>query len=224
MAIVDSKRHGYPSIFHIECEFFVPGQAKRCAVCSKHRKSLRAMASRCGGDEHTHPSSHTPYAVLTTPEKDERLRRLHLESRQVKLRLDRLRRKLDVECAKSNVAVDVTLDSDIRTLALEGRAAVVENYPKDSFQRVFWEQQEKAASLKDSRSMKWHPLFIKWCLYLRHLSGKAYETMRKSKCIHLPSQRTLRDYTHYTTTRIGFSSEVDKQIYDAVDFSKECNR
>ena len=57
MAIVDTTRHGYPSIFHVECEFFVAGQAERCAVCSKHRKSLRAMASRSGGDEHTHPSS-----------------------------------------------------------------------------------------------------------------------------------------------------------------------
>ena len=61
----------------------------------------------------------------------------------MKLHLDHLRRKFDVECAKSNVAMDETLDGDIRALALEGRAAVVENYPKDSFQRVFWEQQER---------------------------------------------------------------------------------
>ena len=182
------------------------------------------MASRSARDERTHPSSHTPYAVLTTPEKEERLQRLHLESKQIKHQLDRLRKKVDEECMKSNVVVDEMLDRDIRTLAWEGRGAVVEKYPKNSFQRVFWEQQEKAASVKDSRSMKWHPLFIKWCLYLRHLSGKAYDTMRKSKCIHLPSQRTLRDYTHYATTRIGFSSEVDRQIYNAIDFTKEYNR
>ena len=212
----------------LDNEYFVTGSREALdaleSVCSKHRKSLRAMASRSGGDERTHPSSHTPYAVLTTPEKNECLRCLHLESKQAKHRLDCLCKKLDAECAKSNIAVDETLDSDIWSLALEGRSAMVENFPKDLFQRVFWEQQEKAALRKDSCSMKWHPLFIKWCLYLWHISGKAYETMQKSKCIHLPLQCTLRDYTHYTTTRISFSSEVDKQIYGAVDFTKECNR
>ena len=120
--------------------------------------------------------------------------------------------------------MDETLDSDIRSMADECRDLVVDAHPKDSFQRIFWEQQEKAASLKDSRFMKWHPLCIKWCLYLRHLSGKAYEMLRNSKCIRLPSQRTLCDYTHYTTTSTGFLAEVDKQIHDAVDFTEERNR
>ena len=145
----------------------------------KHRKSLCAMASQSGGDECTHPSSHTPYAVLTTPE-----RRMF-----TMLRLDSLCKKLNEECAKSNVTVDETLNSDIRILALEGRGALVENYPKDSSQQVFWEQ-EKATSLKDSHSMK-HPLFIKWCLYLHHLSEKAYKMMHKLKCIYLPTGKSL---------------------------------
>ena len=32
----------------------------------------------------------------------------------------------------------------------------------------------------------------------------------------LPSQRTLRDYTHYVKASTGFSAEVDKQLMDAV--------
>lgn len=31
----------------------------------------------------------------------------------------------------------------------------------------------------------------------------------------LPSQRTLRDYTHYITTVAGFSNEVDKELMEA---------
>lgn len=57
--------------------------------------------------------------------------------------------------------------------------------------------------------MQWHLLFFKWCLYLRHVSGRAYETLRK--CIHLPSQRTLHDYTHYIKASTGFSDDVDLQ-------------
>ena len=65
--------------------------------------------------------------------------------------------------------------------------------------------------LKDARLMGWHPLIIKWCLYLRHLSGKAYETTRSSGCIKLLLQRTLRDYTHCASGTTGFSSDVDQQ-------------
>ena len=40
-------------------------------------------------------------------------------------------------------------------------------------------------------------LFLcRWCLYLRHLSSSAYELLRDSGVVKLPSQRTLRDCTH----------------------------
>jgi len=107
------------------------------------------MASRSSKDDHSHPSSHTPYAALSTPEKDECLHRLHLETKKAKLRLDRLQEKLEIASTKSHVAVDEALDSDIRSMAHEGRDAVMEAYPNDSFQRIFWEQQERTASLKD---------------------------------------------------------------------------
>lgn len=97
-------------------------------------------------------------------------------------------------------------------------------YPEGSFQRIFWEEQQKAMALHDSRSMRWHPLFVKWCLYLRHLSGKSYEMLRNSGCIHSPSQRTLRDYAHYISSRIGFSAEVDQQLISYFDLSSEWNR
>ena len=67
--------------------------------------------------------------------------------------------------------------------------------------------------------MKWHPLFIKWCLYLRYLSGKSYELLRSSGCVKLPSQSTLRDYTHFIPSGIGFSADVDKNLIDVAFLS-----
>ena len=58
---------------------------------------------------------------------------------------------------------------------------------------------------------------VKWCLYLRHQSRSVYKTLRSSGCLSLPSQRTLRDYTHYTSTTIWFSDEVDKQLIATAD-------
>ena len=87
---------------------------------------------------------------------------------------------------------------------------VTSKHPVGSLARVFWEQQLKAASCSDQRQMRWHPLIVKWCLYLRHQLSSTYETMRQSGLISLPSQRTLHDYTHYSSTTIGFSDEVDQ--------------
>ena len=41
--------------------------------------------------------------------------------------------------------------------------------------------------------------------------------MRNTGCIHLPSQRTLRDYTYYVKARNGFSSDVDRMLMKAAN-------
>ena len=40
-------------------------------------------------------------------------------------------------------------------------------------------------------------------------SSGAYESLRTSGCLGLPSQRTLRDYTHHIKAAPGFSHDVD---------------
>ena len=94
---------------------------------------------------------------------------------------------------------------------------IVKSCPEDSFKSLFWRQQQAAARLKNPRSMRWHPIFIKWCLYLRHVSGWAYETLRSSGCLRLPSQGTLRDYTHYTKASAEFCDNVDCQLSHAAN-------
>ena len=64
--------------------------------------------------------------------------------------------------------------------------------------------------------MKWHPMMIRCCLYLRRQSGKAYDALRNSAVISLPSQRTLRDYTHCVQACSGFSAEIDEHLLDAM--------
>ena len=64
-------------------------------------------------------------------------------------------------------------------------------------------------------------LLYNYRIYLR--SSGAYEALRESGCLHLPSQRTLRDYMYYADTSVGFSSAVDKMLMQAakVDTSPE---
>ena len=53
---------------------------------------------------------------------------------------------------------------------------ILEEHPPNSFVRFFWGvNQEWACTLKDSRSMRWDPLMIHWCLYLWHLSSRCFK-------------------------------------------------
>jgi len=94
---------------------------------------------------------------------------------------------------------------------------VLQKHREDSFLGIFWSQQLKSATVSNRKGRQWHPLVVKWCLYLQHLSSKAYETIRNSGIINLPSSCTLQDYKHLEVTKIGFSIEADRQLLDILN-------
>ena len=63
---------------------------------------------------------------------------------------------------------------DIVTVINEMDGRVQETYPEDSPHRIFWEQQKKYHSLNEKRQMKWHPLVLRFALYLKYISSSAY--------------------------------------------------
>ncbi len=125
---------------------------------------------------------------------------------------ERLRNKLEDATRTRQISLDEALDNDLREIVHQKSSIISESHPKDSFARIFWENQERSMSFKNSKSMRWDPLMIRWCLYLRHLSSGSYEMLRDSGFIRLPSQRTLRDYTYFTKVSVGFSCEIDRQL------------
>ena len=75
-------------------------------------------------------------------------------------------------------------------------------------QKLFWKQQFEAAVKSNPKQMRWHPLMIKWCLK----SSTTYKTLYNSGLLKLPSQRTLRDYTHVIKPSSGFLNDIDDMI------------
>ena len=223
VAAEESDTLGHPTIRHSKCEMLLNPSQNRCPKCVAHRKGLHSLLIRneSGSDiDRCAPHSHVNYRFLSTPEKVDRLQRLHTLQRHTKLRLERLEQKLARCIEERGVVVDDSTHCDLQVIMKENSSSVAETFPENSFERLFWDQQQQALHLKDAKSMRWHPLMIKWCLYLRHLSGKAYDTLRSSGCIRLPSQRTLRDYTHCVSATTGFSSAVDKQLMQAANINE----
>ena len=115
------------------------------------------------------PTSHTNYRYMSAPDFCSRLYLLRKEHCKTTLQLERLRKKLARYCEENDgMEVDDETHDDLMSIMANNSATVVGSYPPDALERTFWEQQEKAALTTNARSMKWHPLMIRWCLYLRH--------------------------------------------------------
>lgn len=60
---------------------------------------------------------------------------------------------------QSGVPVDDELHGDLRSIVSEWTC------PEGTFKRLYRDQQQRSSSVRNSKSMRWHPLFIKWCIY-----------------------------------------------------------
>ena len=216
-ATVESLILSTPTIRHVKCELLCTTSSERCAGCTSYRNTLRATSSKHAKKtaSHSYPSSSANYRFLSKDELKDRLRATHTLQRNTHKKLERLRAKIVESVEKSGVDVDEETHDDLLNIVEKYTEEGLIKHPQDSFKQIFWQQQLQCARLSNSRQRRWHPLMIKWALYLRHLSSKAYETVRKSGVIALPSQRTLRDYTHFVQSKLGFSDEVDDQLMEA---------
>ena len=71
---------------------------------------------------------------------------------------------------------------------------------------------KKQASYSDSKSMKWHPVMITWCISICLKSPGAYEQLRNSSFLKLPHKNTLSKYANYTEPKCGINIDVVKQV------------
>ena len=71
-------------------------------------------------------------------------------------------------CATEGIQLDPSISEDFLALMKKFSAATLSSCSDESFKALFWQQQLKAASVKKATGMRWHPLMIKWCIYLQY--------------------------------------------------------
>lgn len=62
--------------------------------------------------------------------------------------------------------------------------------------------------------MRWHPMIVKWCLYIRSKRTEAYNSVKDTGFIKLPSARTLFDYSHFTKSALGYQPDIVKVLHE----------
>lgn len=90
----------------------------------------------------------------------------------------------------------------------EASVKAQEQFEEGSFECIPWEEQ----TLKEKRQMKWHPLIIRFALVLRYVSTSGYRVAANSGFLSLPSERTLRDYTHWCSVKDGVQMPFIKLV------------
>ena len=105
--------------------------------------------------------SHINIHYLGTPQRKKRYDRLHVRKRLSDQHVRRLKEKIQTLVKDRGVEVSCDLSEDLVAVMEENTPDIVSKYPSGSFQRVFWEQQQRAVSMKDARSMRWEPAMIR---------------------------------------------------------------
>ena len=117
--------------------------------------------------------------------------------------------KIEESHIKSAITVDNKLHGGLLQIMNNHSKDIKKKYQENSFHQLFWNQQITNLS-KYPTQRRWHRMLIRWCLHLRMLSGSAYDAL--SCVLVLPTDRTLRDYTHFIKGGLRYSSWCDQSI------------
>ena len=212
---------GKPIIYNSSCQLICSENRSRCPSCVTTRSALAVRRTRSHQTKYdvpkTNPKSSHRYELLSRTEIEKRMKALQIELKRIKKQKELLNDKVMGLIQSKNIKLNPKDNEDLTAIILDQRN--IETKHMTPFQRVFWNQQADAARRYSTKGMRWHPLMIRWCLFLRHQSQQAYETIRQSG-ISLPSQRTLRDFSHHIQAKPGFSSEVDSQLCQSAQIEK----
>ena len=214
--------HQTLTIRHMSCHWLLPDCDKqRCPVCIQYRESfLRSKSRSVLSDtkkDGSEASSHVNYRYLDTPTKLRKIKTLHSLVRKQSRQIKTLQEKISNHIQASGIRINSKAHDELSDLMQKYGKSVTEEYGEDSFQSIFWMQQMKALTAKSKTQIRWHPVIIRWALYLHYKSSGAYETLRKSGVISLPTTRTLRDYRHFSShCQTGFTSTSDHQLLELI--------
>ena len=191
-----------------DCDIIV--QEGKCPSCRSFRPNLRAIHSRWSKKPQSPktPQNCTNHRFMNTPQKIKRIKKLQARTSLLEKEVKVLKEQIEAAA----IPVDEALSRDLATTMEENNETVITQFPAGSFQRLFWEQQLQATRVSNMKQMRWHPVMVKWCLNLKLLSSSSYHALRTSGFMHLPSERTLRDYTHYVKARSGFQDDIDGDL------------
>ncbi len=147
---LDNSRVNACTVRSTKCDILC---ANRCKPCTSLRSSLRSATCRQqnAGDNPTEVDSHTTYCNMSTEQKDARLKNLHYNLKLSRQQNKGLQAKIAKLIEKESLSLQDEDATDISTVMKDVQSLVEANFPTNTPQRVFWDQQVLFNGLKDKR-------------------------------------------------------------------------
>lgn len=183
------------------CKQLVNLRQWRCTECTKLYKPLRRLTDAINTDKR---HQNTPNIYLTEEQKLGKLADKQKELKNTKKQLYRLRERMQEVIKKEAITVDPDLADDL--------SDILNNNDLSPAQSIFLQQQIKASQLKNSCGMRWHPTMIRFALAIHLTSPAAYELMRQTGMVKLPSSSTLFEYSHVENVVEGIDTTVLESV------------
>ena len=188
-----------------KCKYLVNAKTWRCTECSK---LLGPLQRRLNFSKKENLHANTPNIYLTEEQKLEKMKEQQKKIDASRKKIKLLTVKVQELVKKEGVRLDSELDSDLTELLRSNELT--------SAQELFLHQQVKACNVKKKCGMRWHPTMIRLALSLHFTSPAAYDLLRESGMIKLPSQRTLYDYTHFKPIEEGIDHHIISSVAERV--------
>ena len=188
------------------CLLLVKSAKRRCSKCASFRSALRVLRRSASAGP---VNKYTPNAIMRTPVLRKKLADLASKRKSDMQSVRRLRSTVRSLLENQGVTLEDNLSHDVDCVMKSSQEEIEKLYPEGSFRRLFWDEQLKAQSVKGKQGRRWHPLILRWALNLKMRSSGAYHDMQSAGFITLPSERTLRDYTHFFRESSGFQVQVN---------------
>ena len=141
----------YSTIRHINCLWLCNSSHmvnNQCSFCNKYQRNVlnSALATEriklnAVSLGRSSTQSHTNYRFCSTPEKTERLRKLHHTVCLQKKVVQRLKDKLDMHISSSQgVTVKDPIHNNLVAIMKKHSESVLSKHGEESFQGIFWSQ------------------------------------------------------------------------------------
>nr|XP_047133158.1 uncharacterized protein LOC124811499 [Hydra vulgaris] len=151
---------------------------------------------------HNEPAKLNAPISLTSPS------RLKLTIQQHRLKCAQLQARIKTmqeELISSSVMMDSELHNDFLSIISDAKHDI------SDFMNLFWQEQKKLFRVSSS-GVRYHPMIIRYCLSIASKSPSAYQEIRNSKILVLPSLRTLRDYKNYIPPKVGYQDSIVEEL------------
>ena len=171
------------------------------------RKNVSEPASKYAPVTKTNPNR----LRLTTQEQRQTIQKQLLKCGQLEEELQMMRKELN----KNTLTIGNSLSDDLTSILSN-----VDQTEVTPFMNLVW-QQQKQLFTRSPKSCRYHPMIIGFCLSLASKSKSAYEELRNSNILRLPSTRTLVDYKNLIKPGTGFRKEIIDNLCEITkDYSK----